>query len=288
MEHRIDELRAGRVISADGTPVEYLTIGSGPGLVVIHGMGRVARNYRDLALALADSYTVHLMNRRGRARSGGKGAEYGVAEDCQDAEALLRHTGAEYLFGHSYGGFVGLETVLGVRLTKLALYEPGFSIDGSLPTAWMPAFERAVGRQSYADAMAILIKGLDMAEPLSRLPLWMIRGVIRLLSMRGGEDWEDTKRVLPTIPLEIREVLRLDGATDAYAAISCPTLLMVGEKSPAYLRDVARTLAGVIPHAQYLPLPELGHNAPDLQAPGRIAGELKAFFGDRNPLAPSS
>ncbi len=287
MRSRIDELIAGHVISADGTPIEYLTIGSGPGLVIVHGVGRVARNYRDLAVALADSYTVHLMNRRGRGESGEQGREYAIGKECRDAEALLRHTGAEYLFGHSYGGLVGLETALDVPLRKLALYEPVLSIDGSMPVAWLPAFERAVRRESYADAMAILIKGPDLAGPLSRLPLWTIRGIVRLLSMRGGEEWEDTKRVLPTIPSEVREVIRLDGAAGAYAAIECPTLLMVGGKSPSYLRDVARTLAGIIPDARYLGLPEFGHNAPDLQSPERIAGELKRFFGDRNPTASS-
>ena len=49
--------------------VDVLTIGSGPGLVVIPGGTRRARHYRALAEALADTYTVHMIDRRGRGAS---------------------------------------------------------------------------------------------------------------------------------------------------------------------------------------------------------------------------
>jgi len=57
------------VTSHDGTSIGYQSFGSGPGVVLVEGaMGR-AENYRQLALALADQFTVHVPDRRGRGLS---------------------------------------------------------------------------------------------------------------------------------------------------------------------------------------------------------------------------
>ena len=97
------------VVSADGTAIAHDVIGSGPGLVIVHGVGRMARNYRDLARALAGSFTVHVMERRGRGASGPKGDAYRIEREREDLHALMKATGAPFLFGHSYGGLVALE-----------------------------------------------------------------------------------------------------------------------------------------------------------------------------------
>ncbi|MFJ4427182.1 hypothetical protein [Streptomyces bobili] len=40
------------------------------------------------------------------------------------------------MFGHSFGGFLTLEAALaGSAFERIALYEPGVSIDGSIPSA---------------------------------------------------------------------------------------------------------------------------------------------------------
>ena len=38
------------------------------------------------------------------------------------------------MFGHSFGGLVALRVARTYPLTKLAVYEPAVSVDGSLPT----------------------------------------------------------------------------------------------------------------------------------------------------------
>ena len=44
-----------------------MSVGSGPGVVVVHGGGVTASIYRRLAERLSSRLTVHLYNRRGRA-----------------------------------------------------------------------------------------------------------------------------------------------------------------------------------------------------------------------------
>lgn len=57
------------VTSADGTRIGYLTEGSGPGIVLVQGAMADVHAYRRLAAALASSFTVHSVERRGRGLS---------------------------------------------------------------------------------------------------------------------------------------------------------------------------------------------------------------------------
>ena len=64
------EMTAGSVTSADGTAIGYLRTGDGPAVVMLHGSNESARSHTQLAMALADEFTVYLPDRRGRGLSG--------------------------------------------------------------------------------------------------------------------------------------------------------------------------------------------------------------------------
>jgi hypothetical protein len=54
------------VRSADGTEISYLTVGSGPSVIVIPGAFPLAAGYAAFAHALAQHFTVHTIERRGQ------------------------------------------------------------------------------------------------------------------------------------------------------------------------------------------------------------------------------
>jgi hypothetical protein len=54
-----------------------------------------------------------------------------------------------------------------------------------------------------------------------------------------------------------------------------PTLVMDGGKSPAWMRNAARDLAGVLPTARHLTVDDCDHAVP----PETIAPILTDFFG---------
>jgi len=110
--------------STDGTTIGYRYAGSGPGLVICHGGGRISQSYVALAALLAPSFTVYIPDRRGHGLSGPEGGGYDMHKACQDLIAVLERTGAGYVFGHSAGGLIALEAALRGPITKLALYEP--------------------------------------------------------------------------------------------------------------------------------------------------------------------
>jgi pimeloyl-ACP methyl ester carboxylesterase len=92
------------VRSLDGTSIAYFSLGAGDGVVVIGGSLSTGRDYLPFAAALARSFAVHVIERRGRGASGPQGADYGIDKELQDLLAVRAATGAAAVFGHSYEG----------------------------------------------------------------------------------------------------------------------------------------------------------------------------------------
>jgi pimeloyl-ACP methyl ester carboxylesterase len=64
------------VCSKDGTTISYLSLGTGPAILVIPGVLSMAADYAVFARALAEHFTVHTIERRGRGESGPQGDDY--------------------------------------------------------------------------------------------------------------------------------------------------------------------------------------------------------------------
>src|SRR4051794_3504048 len=98
---QLADTATGFVTSHDGTRIAYRTLGHGPGLVLLHGSMETAGDHLAMALELADAFTVHLPDRRGRGLSGPYGDGYGVRTEVEDLDAVLNATGAHFVFGVS-------------------------------------------------------------------------------------------------------------------------------------------------------------------------------------------
>jgi pimeloyl-ACP methyl ester carboxylesterase len=97
------------VPSLDGTAIAYDSFGAGEGLIVIGGGLSTARDYAPFARALAQSFAVHVIERRGRDASGPQGPDYSIERELDDLFAVQAATGAAAVFGHSYGGLIRLQ-----------------------------------------------------------------------------------------------------------------------------------------------------------------------------------
>ena len=62
-----------KVLSKDGTTISYLSLGHGPAVLVIPGVLSMATDYAAFARTLAEHFTVHVIERRGRGASGPQG-----------------------------------------------------------------------------------------------------------------------------------------------------------------------------------------------------------------------
>ena len=78
-------------------------------MVLIHGSNESARSHTQLALALADTFTVYMPDRRGRGLSGPHRAEHSIRSEVEDLEAVLAESDASRVFGVSIGALIALE-----------------------------------------------------------------------------------------------------------------------------------------------------------------------------------
>ena len=265
-----------QVTSVDGTIIKYGVLGQGPGLIILAGGLQTAQDYLPLASLLADTYTVYVTDRRGRNGSSPQGKDYSIQKECEDAIALLEKTHVSFLFGHSYGGLIALNVARQYPLAKIALYEPAVSINGSLPSKWLPAFEKYLAKEDYLGALVAMTQGLHFGGKMNILPAPIFKWLAG--SYMPKDELHAAYKVLPTLPNEAREVLRLDSNGDLYSVITTDILLMAGSESPAYLHQAVRTLEAVLPHSKSVLFPGLDHAVPN-EAPEKIAPALKDFFG---------
>jgi pimeloyl-ACP methyl ester carboxylesterase len=245
-------------------------------VIVLPGALAVAANYAALARTLGESFTVHAVERRGRGLSGPQREDYSMVKECEDVAAIQERTQASYLFGHSYGGLIALEVARSSRdFAKVAVYEPGVSVNGSIPMDWMPAYEKNFERGRHTDAFVEFVRATG-GPGAARTPHWLMKLILRF--MIRGHEREQIAELMTTILPEHREVGRLDNAYTAYATIEADVLLMHGGKGSVAAKETAKLLATVMAHAEVRAFPKLDHFAPDKNAPDEIAQAVRAHF----------
>jgi pimeloyl-ACP methyl ester carboxylesterase len=265
------------VLSQDGAKISYFTMGSGPSVLVIPGALSMAADYAAFASALAEHFTVHIIERRGRGRSSPQGDDYSMIKECEDVLALLQKTGASLLVGHSFGGLVALEVARNnPSLTKVAVYEPGVSLDGSIPMDWMPGYEKKLAEKKSLDAFVEFSLGVG-PERARNTPPWLMKLLLPLFLSS-----HERKLMLGLLPENLREhqeVARLDSSSENYREIAADVFLMYGGKSNTTWVDLAmERLAVVLPRSETKEFPKLDHFGIDKKAPREVARAVCAYF----------
>ncbi|MEV6645096.1 alpha/beta hydrolase [Amycolatopsis sp. NPDC051371] len=243
-------------VSADGTKIAYTRAGSGPALVLVDG----AMCYRGsspndaLAKELTAHFTVYTYDRRGRGESTDTGP-YAVEREVEDIAALVKEAGGEaFLFGISSGAALALEAARGLPVTKLALYEPPFVVDGTRPRV-------------PADYPARLDSALSEGKRGQAVKMFMTEGVglsgTMVAMMRIMPFWAKLKRVAHTIPYDTAFVVEHQSGAplpaEAWSEVKVPALAVDGGRSPAWMRNGVSSLAKALPSAEYRTLPGQTH-----------------------------
>ena len=114
----------------NGLKVHYWTVGKGPHLVLLHGLGgNLAIWHLKMVPLLREHYTVTAYDLRGHGRSEITPSGYTTGHMADDLHGLLDALGIEqaHLAGHSLGADVALHFALQhpERAQKLILVEPG-------------------------------------------------------------------------------------------------------------------------------------------------------------------
>jgi len=267
---------SGSVTSADGTRIGYRSEGAGPGMIIVPGALSTAADFATLSAALADRFTVHTIERRGRGTSGPQGDHYGIAAEVADIAAVQAATEARLIFGHSFAGFVALEAATrGVVFDRIAVYEPGVSIDGSVPMDWAAACQRQIDDGRHAEAFLTFIRGIN-PETTGKAPLWLLRIIIPI-AIRKAERLQKYELLSGTIR-EHAEAAEMDNDYRKYADLTAGVLLMAGKgiHNTGAGRTTVR-LAEVVTDATLVTFPKLDHFGYE-KDPKAIATVVANFF----------
>ncbi|GAA4606661.1 pimeloyl-ACP methyl ester carboxylesterase [Actinoplanes octamycinicus] len=271
-----DNWTVQRVPAADGAEIVLHSIGAGPGIILVHGGGVTIEVYRRTARRLADRFTVHLYNRRGRADAAARAEPYDGEQDIDDLAALLAHTGARNVIGHSGGGFIALRAAARrLPIGRLALYDGAVQVDGLVWLDWLPGARAAADAGEIARALAITGAGVHPESAASRLPLFLRVAICRLfLRTSIGRTMGE---LLPTTLDESTLIHRHGGPAERWSGVEAEVLLACGAGGPPYFQETNEALAAVMPHARTLVVPRVGHDALN-RAPKHLIDALADFF----------
>ena len=259
--------------SQDGTAISYQTFGAGPGLLIVGGAWRAGNDYLPLARALSANFAVHVIDRRGRGRSGPQGPDYSIERELEDLSAVQTQTGASLVFGHSYGGLIALEAARRSRTFRdVVVYEPGVSVGGSIPLGWIPRYRQLLARGDRRGAFAVMVRGAGGAPAaLEHMPTWYVKLILRLAIKE--EQWRQMDPLLEAALAEHEQVAALDEPTaDRYRSVTARVVLLGGGKSRArFTTTLFDQLVSTIPRSTCELIDGLDHTAPDDKAPDRVA-----------------
>ena len=256
------------VISKDGTKIGYLQYGNGPGLVIVQGAMGTTFNYHQLAMALANDFTVYVPERRGRKLSPKEyNPQYSIDREVEDINSILEKTGAHFIFGLSSGAIIALEsTKLLSAIQKAILYEPPFYI-GAAPVKKIKNVFHQIEVGKTVDALISAFKIVKVGPSFfNYAPRFILRiGTKKFLQEeeeKGVGEYEFTKKLLPSMRFDFKVVLDRAGQIYTYKTVNKPILLLGGSQSPTYLKEALSSLKNTLPNTQRIEFENLDHNAP--------------------------
>lgn len=252
--------------SFDGTHIAVHVTGTGQPILFVHGGFVDSANWSRVAPLLEARYEVWLMDRRGHGQSDPYRDGDTLLDEANDVLAVLDAIGKPtYLVGHSAGAHVALHAARrSTHVTKLVLYEP--PAIGSAATPAPPD-----GILADLRALALFAMRDVVGQATGEAPP---RGYEALLDSSYGAM---LLRNALSIPAELTayRAYRFDAAE--FAAMSTPTLLLVGSKSPAFNRVNSEQLQAVLPNSRIAILDGQSHGAM-WSAPQLFADALAEFL----------
>jgi magnesium chelatase accessory protein len=240
--------------------------GEGPVLLLLHGAGGAGHSFRHLIPLLTPRYRVIVPDLPGQGftRSGSR-SRYGIDPMAEDMAQLCLTLGVEpqAIIGHSAGA------ALALRLTEFLAPRGVVGINAALG-----AFDGAAGVMFPLLARVLAVTPF-IPHVVARL--WGTPATVaKLLSATGSPlDAEGQAQYLALV----RDAAHVDGTLGMMAqwrledlmarlpSISTPCLLIASGGDLAVPARISRDAARLLPAAQYVELPALGHLVHEEAAP---------------------
>jgi 3-oxoadipate enol-lactonase len=253
-----------------GPPVQsaYSVEGSGPPLILIHGIGASRHSWDGLVRELRADFRCISYDLRGHGLSPCPAPPYTLDELVDDLEALRRelHVERAHFAGHSLGGMIGPAYARRHpdRVLSLGLYS-------------------TVAFRTEADAAKVrgvvaAMRSKGIAPVLETLPdRWFTPEFARrapdVIQRRLQQVIDTDKRVF----LSVFDIYAETEMAPWIGEIRHPSLVLTGEHDGGCNPRLNREIAAAMPNAELVILPALRH-AILLEAPQVVAAPVKAFL----------
>jgi pimeloyl-ACP methyl ester carboxylesterase len=245
------------VTSADGTRIGVFTTGQGPPLVLVHGAAADHTTFRVVGPRLAQRYTVHAIDRRGRGDSGDT-LPYAIEREFEDVAAVAEalrdaDTSGVPVIGHSYGGRCALgAALLTDAISAVVCYEgaptpPGVEYGDAALADELTALDEAGRPADLLEAFLRRVVGMDDAG---------------IAAYRADPVWPRRVAAAHTIPRELLAEGRSGAAgLDALARVGQPVLQVLGGDSKPEFGEATAALDDRLANGTIVVIPGARHAA---------------------------
>ncbi len=268
-----------RDITANGLRLHYLDWGTAgnPPLILLHGLSRTAHTYDHVAPHFTRDFHVLAVDLRGHGDSGwDAGGAYLVDDHVADIEVFAERLALRQITiaGNSTGGRVA--QVFAARHPESVVRLIVEDVGPERPPEVAERFARRVQQDTGGWACEDdLLAQLRTETP--EVPDALLRSHARFATRRredGRLVWKrDPDLVKGFVPTEL---------WDDVKRIACPTIYILGAKSPIVPRETQQQLIRVIPGVQVVLVPGVGHH-PHLEAADTYLAIIDRFIAESVP-----
>jgi pimeloyl-ACP methyl ester carboxylesterase len=276
-----------KTIVLHGRGLNYVQEGSGPVILLIHGMAGTLDNWREVIEPLARLYTVVAPDLPGHGGSAPSNGDYSLGALAAVLRDLLVGLGHERatLVGHSLGGGIAMQVSyqfpeLTERLVLVSSGGLGPEVSAILRAAALP------GADAFIAATAALgsTVGSRVGRGLAAVGLRPSADVAEVA--RGYASLVDRDRraaFLATLHAVVgTRGQRVNASDRFYLADGMPVLIMWGARDPIIPVQHGVNAHAAIPGSRLEIFDGAGH-LPQLEAPGHFIALLERFMSESEP-----
>ena len=277
-----------REIDLHGHRAIYRVAGSGPPVVLIHGMVNSSRHWQGVASRLADSYTVIAPDLIGHGDSATPRGDYSLGAHAASIRDLLTAIGVERatIVGHSLGGGVAMQFFYQFpqRTERLALVSSGGlgrEVSPLLRTAALPGASGLLSLAAHKRVLSALDAGGERLRRRGSPRGVYLQAIARAL--RPLEDPGARRAFLQTLRAVIDgRGQRVSARDRLYLLGSMPTLVVWGERDNTIPLAHGRWTHRAVPGSRFETLPRAAH-FPNLEDPEGLAAVLRDWIETTQP-----
>jgi pimeloyl-ACP methyl ester carboxylesterase len=280
-----------RETTLHGHRVAYRLAGSGPPIILIHGITSSSATWEKVAGALAQRHTVLVPDLLGHGSSAKPRGDYSMgafASGIRDLVVALE-IGPATVVGHSLGGGVAMQFTYqfperSQRLALVASGGLGSDLHGFLRAATLPGSEVVIPLLAND---RVLSAGRAVGRALDRLGLRL--GTDALEIARGHAslgDSETRAAFVQTLRASIDPTGQRVRATDRlYLATQLPLLILWGARDRIIPVAHGRDAHDLVPDSRFEVFEGAGH-FPHLDEPERFVATLEEWLATTEPTKP--